>query len=274
MRRLSLMIAVLAMVTILGGTLVGPIGGIAAQESAEEGGPDTIGLGIWAFNCPSAPAGDDAYAGCELGGGIIFAVATSGGASLGTCTTEVGVVQANEVAYCYVLDVPFDTELIITADASTVPAGYVPLANPQTMTIQQPGPDAQDFTPVVRFVNVPADTGNDGPDGDEDGGPVVVDPVSCGHFETQQDAQAYFDAHDLADPGVLDADGDGIACERAFGGDTPTDDGAGASAGAVELPKTGAGTAAAVDRRNHVPVVVTLMLMSALAMGLQRRLAC
>ena len=48
------------------------------------------------------------------------------------------------------------------------------------------------------------------------GDPVVVDPTSCGHFETQADAQAAFDSGDLPDPENLDWDGDGIACEEAF----------------------------------------------------------
>ncbi|HEV2127406.1 MAG TPA: excalibur calcium-binding domain-containing protein, partial [Thermomicrobiales bacterium] len=47
--------------------------------------------------------------------------------------------------------------------------------------------------------------------------PTAVDPVSCGHFETQADAQAYFDSTELDDPSVLDPDGDGIACEFRFG---------------------------------------------------------
>ena len=52
--------------------------------------------------------------------------------------------------------------------------------------------------------------------GEIHGGPTVIDRVSCGHFETQADAQAYFDETELEDPSVLDWDGDGIACEEAF----------------------------------------------------------
>jgi PAS domain-containing protein len=45
------------------------------------------------------------------------------------------------------------------------------------------------------------------------GGPAVVDPTSCGHFETREDAQAALDARpELAI--TLDSDGDGIACEE------------------------------------------------------------
>lgn len=46
-----------------------------------------------------------------------------------------------------------------------------------------------------------------------DGGPAVVDPTSCGHFETREDAQAALDARpELAI--TLDSDGDGIACKE------------------------------------------------------------
>jgi hypothetical protein len=51
---------------------------------------------------------------------------------------------------------------------------------------------------------------------DPNGPPPVRDYVSCGHFETRADAQAYFDSRELDLPEVLDADGDGIACEDAF----------------------------------------------------------
>ncbi len=45
------------------------------------------------------------------------------------------------------------------------------------------------------------------------GVPVIVERVSCGHFETQDDAQAPLDARpELA--ATLDSDGNGIACER------------------------------------------------------------
>lgn len=45
------------------------------------------------------------------------------------------------------------------------------------------------------------------------GGPVVVDSTSCGHFETQEDAQAALDARPKLSS-VLDSDGNGIACEE------------------------------------------------------------
>ncbi len=122
---------------------------------------DTTGLGIRKYLCPSAEAFESGSADCELGPGVTFEVATEDGVVLGSCTTEISVIQTSEVATCYVLEVPYDTLLIIIEDTSTGPAGYVPLLNPQWMTIERPAPDAQDYTPTAVFVNIPAETGGD-----------------------------------------------------------------------------------------------------------------
>jgi hypothetical protein len=42
--------------------------------------------------------------------------------------------------------------------------------------------------------------------------PVPTGDLDCGHFPTQEEAQAVLDA-DPSDPNYLDAEGDGIACE-------------------------------------------------------------
>jgi hypothetical protein len=73
--------------------------------------------------------------------------------------------------------------------------------------------------------------------GEVDGGPPARDYTSCGHFETQQDAQKALDSGQLPHPEFLDGDGDGIACEEAFEQDTDASPGAPVSA----LPSTGAG---------------------------------
>ncbi|HEV2129206.1 MAG TPA: excalibur calcium-binding domain-containing protein [Thermomicrobiales bacterium] len=117
---------------------------------------ETIGLGIAKYNCPSAAAYPDDLASCELGAGVTFEVATADGVILGSCTTEITMVQDSEVAFCAVDNVGYDTPLVITEDVATGPVGFVPLENPQTMTIERPSPDAADFAPRVTFVNVPA----------------------------------------------------------------------------------------------------------------------
>jgi len=57
----------------------------------------------------------------------------------------------------------------------------------------------------------------------DEGPPPARDYVSCGHFETQADAQAALDSGTLDENGraSLDGDGDGIACEVAFGLEEP-----------------------------------------------------
>ncbi len=68
-----------------------------------------------------------------------------------------------------------------------------------------------------------------------EGGPPVIDPVTCGNFDTQADAQTFLDAGQ-GDATILDPDGDGFACEFRFGevvtppsegGSEPTDPGDG-----------------------------------------------
>lgn len=106
------------------------------------------------------------------------------------------------------------------------------------------------------------------------------DYASCGHFETQEDAQTALDDNpDLAT--TLDSDGDGIACEGAFDEgesekDADSDDNAieGAEPGeVVALPATGAGTA--VEQTQQGPLVaafLTLLVLSMGAIGIRNRL--
>jgi hypothetical protein len=73
---------------------------------------------------------------------------------------------------------------------------------------------------------------------DPDSPPPARDYVSCGHFETQEDAQELLESGLLDENGrqSLDGDGNGIACEHTFGT-------SGESA-PVALPKTGSGLSA------------------------------
>jgi hypothetical protein len=55
---------------------------------------------------------------------------------------------------------------------------------------------------------------------------TVVDPTSCGHFDTWEEAQAALEDPTTPNPENLDPDDDGVACESAFGvgdGDIPAD---------------------------------------------------
>ena len=86
--------------------------------------------------------------------------------------------------------------------------------------------------------------------GEIEGGPVVVERTSCGHYATQEDAQEAFDSGTLPDPQNLDADGDGIVCEFRWGEVEPDDSGAPTGGTETEsvvvaLPATGTGAAAA-----------------------------
>lgn len=73
--------------------------------------------------------------------------------------------------------------------------------------------------------------------------PPARDYVSCGHFETQADAQEALDSGNLDELGrqSLDGDGDGIACENAFDTTEPATDTDQETTGVVRLPNTGTG---------------------------------
>lgn len=78
------------------------------------------------------------------------------------------------------------------------------------------------------------------------GPPPARDYVSCGHFDTQADAQAALDAGNLDANGVasLDSDGDGYACETRFG--EPAAE-ATVPVSVQALPRTGTAPVAAAD---------------------------
>ncbi|MDQ3654960.1 MAG: excalibur calcium-binding domain-containing protein [Chloroflexota bacterium] len=97
---------------------------------------------------------------------------------------------------------------------------------------------------------------------------VVVDPTSCGHFETQEDVQVALDEGSVPNPENLDGDGDGIACEDAFGEqDEPVVE----ETTVVRLPSTGVGDTA--DRPDHGSLAKALLTLGAIAaaVGLRSR---
>lgn len=94
----------------------------------------------------------------------------------------------------------------------------------------------------------------------EAGAPPARDYVSCGHFARQAAAQAFLDDGPLADPRVLDWDGDGVACEEVFGDAPPP---------VTSLPATGSGPAH--GSAGSLALLALLALSSGL-LGLRERL--
>lgn len=97
------------------------------------------------------------------------------------------------------------------------------------------------------------------------GAPPARDYVSCGHFESQEDAQQVLDSGTLDENGIasLDPDGNGVACEDAFatGGADETMDTAPASV--VSLPNTGSGAIATGDSELAILAGFALASLSA-----------
>lgn len=106
---------------------------------------------------------------------------------------------------------------------------------------------------------------------DPNSAPPANDYVSCGHFETQEDAQAALDSGELDATGreSLDGDGDGIACEVRWG--EPATGATKTTTVAVQLPNTGAGVTAASSERGMMAAGV--MLVSGVTLLVGRRLA-
>ncbi len=150
-------------------------GALVINLPEDEAASETIGLIIDKVNCSSAAVFEAGRAGCELGVGVTFEVATTEGEVLGTCTTEAMTIQTEEVAACIIL-VPRGATVVVTEDLSTAPTGYAPMENPKTVTIRGDNPTPPDYTPRAVFVNllvvgneppaeeVPADEDSDGDD--------------------------------------------------------------------------------------------------------------
>jgi hypothetical protein len=103
--------------------------------------------------------------------------------------------------------------------------------------------------------------------GNEPGEGAVFDPTSCGHFETQEAAQVALDAGQVDDPSVLDADGDGIACEFAFGieGESQVS----GTEAVVALPETGAGPMVTNGFSGSL-IAVALLMVAGIGAGLHK----
>lgn len=96
----------------------------------------------------------------------------------------------------------------------------------------------------------PATTNAENLDPDSDGvacesafgvgdGDIPADQMSCSNFESQEAAQAHYDASGASQRDILDPDGDGTACEDAF--EQEVDEEPAESGAIAALPSTGAG---------------------------------
>jgi hypothetical protein len=147
-------------------TLIFGIGiGMRMPQAAAQDG--TYNLPILAINCPSLP-GSDEYPfenwqhPCEPSSGVSFMVTDAAtGDALGSCVTVISPAPEPQAsAYCNV-PVDFGAQVIVTIDPSTVPAGYLPVEDSDTVT----APDSADAgqTVVAEFINVlQAETSGDG----------------------------------------------------------------------------------------------------------------
>lgn len=90
--------------------------------------------------------------------------------------------------------------------------------------------------------------------------PPARDYVSCGHFDSQESAQAALDSGDLDELGMqsLDGDGDGIACDVRWGEPVAAPAPGPAPTGVATLPNTGTGI---VSSSGDSGFLIALMLI-------------
>ncbi|MGB3330069.1 MAG: hypothetical protein WBA46_14005 [Thermomicrobiales bacterium] len=117
--------------------------------------------------CDAAP-GSGADMNCSPGVGVTVDISLASGGLLGSCTT--GAAQptpwGTEISLCGVDGLPFNADFVATQDPSTIPAGYAPSNDPQTLHVTDAYPGGGDQA-TFTFVNVR--TGSSGSSGDSTG---------------------------------------------------------------------------------------------------------
>lgn len=88
---------------------------------------------------------------CQPKVGAVFRLTTESGEALGSCTTEPRS-QGGIAAEC-AIDLPFGITVVVFEDPATIPAGYVPVENPQVVETP-PNLAGAGEPPAVAFVNV------------------------------------------------------------------------------------------------------------------------
>lgn len=154
---------VVMLVLALVGSGGGPALVDAAQADATPSFAETVNQGttvisISARQCDVLPAVDNS-GDCHANSGIVINVWLASGEWIGSCT--LGEPQqtpwGGELAGCGVDTIPFNSDIVVTQDASTIPAGYVPVNDPQTLHIGDQTPGGGDGT-TFSFLNVLADS--------------------------------------------------------------------------------------------------------------------
>lgn len=127
------------------------VGSVAAQDG--NGQHDFV---ISAATCADFPVTDETE--CDPAVGVQFTVTTEDGDPLGSCTTE--LLDPDSISGRCAVQVPFGITVVVTEDTSTIPSGYTPVENPQSVETP-PNLSGGGVPPNVAFVNVFVDDHSD-----------------------------------------------------------------------------------------------------------------
>jgi hypothetical protein len=159
-----------ALLRCAGLALILAISGLAGLNPVAAGQDGLVQLIISSVDCedgvPAYPSVD-----CVPTSGAVIWVVGADGADYGSCVFVPQVSpNGGAFSYCFV-PVPLGATVTVTLDESSLPAGYAPLSNPQTVQAPAVPPDGIP-SPHVEFVNVPQ--GGD----DAGGGPITPETFS------------------------------------------------------------------------------------------------
>ncbi len=114
----------------------------------------TFGLTVGAVICDAVPGGDTPTT-CGAYGGLSASVSLESGEFIGSCVVEVFPAPGGgEGSVCSVEGAPLNATFVITADPSTIPAGYAATENPAVLVVGNEHPGGGDG-PIVFFRLVP-----------------------------------------------------------------------------------------------------------------------
>jgi hypothetical protein len=134
---------------------------LAPGTGAAQPSPTSWGLTVSVNLCDENPIVVGEAANCEPAAGIVVDVSYSDGSYIGSCTTELtDTPYGTQMSYCAVEGVPLNATLVITQDSSTIPDGYSPINDAQTLVVGDLIPGGGDQS-TITFINIKTD-GNDG----------------------------------------------------------------------------------------------------------------
>lgn len=148
--------------------------------SAAQPSPTEWGLTVSVNLCDENPIVVGEAANCEPAAGIAVDVRYSDGTYIGSCTTELtDTPYGTQMSYCAVEGAPLNATLVITQDPATIPDGYTPINDAQTLIVGDLIPGGGDQS-TITFINIRTD-GNDGllPPGSEEDDVDAVTPPSA-----------------------------------------------------------------------------------------------